>query len=44
MDGWVILADKVYLGAKKDGVKCIAAALRRNMKEKNNTQSISGHK
>ena len=32
MDGWVILADKGYLGARKDGVKCIAAVLRKNMK------------
>jgi len=32
MDGWVILADKGYIGVRKDGVNCIAAVLRRNMK------------
>ena len=32
MDGWIILADKGYLGVRQDGVKCIAAILRRNMK------------
>ena len=32
MDGWIILADKGYLGVRKDGIKCIAAVLRRNMK------------
>ena len=35
MDGWVILADKGYLGVRKDGIKCIAAVLRRNMKGRN---------
>jgi len=32
MDGWVILADKGYIGVRKDGVKCVAAVLKRNMK------------
>ena len=35
MDGWVILADKGYLGVRKDGLKCIAAVLRKNMKGRN---------
>ena len=32
MDGWIILADKGYLGVRHDGIKSIAAVLRRNMK------------
>jgi len=31
MDGWMILADKGYIGAQHD-VNCIAAVLRKNMK------------
>ena len=32
MDGWIILADKGYVGVHKDGINCIAAVLRDNMK------------
>lgn len=32
MCGWVILADKGYIGVQKDGINCIAAVLRKNMK------------
>ena len=31
LDGWVILADKGYIGAYNDKVKCIAAVLRKGM-------------
>ena len=32
MNGWIILADKGYIGVHKDGINCIAAVLRMNMK------------
>ena len=32
MNGWIILADKGYVGVQKDGINCIAAVLRKNMK------------
>ena len=44
MDGWIILADKGYLGARKDGVKCIAAVLRKNMKGRNEFSNQFWHK
>ena len=32
MSGWIILADKGYVGVQKDGINCIAAVLRKDMK------------
>ena len=34
MQGWVILADKGYIGVKKDDINCIAPVMKKGMKER----------
>ena len=34
MQGWIILADKGYVGIKKDDIKCIAPVMKKGMKER----------
>lgn len=44
LDGWVILADKGYVGVYNDGVKCIAAVLKDNMEGRKHFSGKFWHK
>ena len=38
--GWVILADKGYVGVKTDGINCIAPVMKKGMKERNSPMNV----